>query len=128
MPAEHALHELEALSVSLSHWERDRALLRTLVNVGSLLPHEQRFPRDEVYPAAVDDAIARINDEPAGQVRARLPHHARHGVRDPAHRDERAAAGRRPALGRAVGHRPARARARPPRRPAGGRRPPGRRA
>ncbi|GAB3683245.1 GGDEF domain-containing protein [Angustibacter aerolatus] len=63
VPAEHALHELEALSVSLSHWERDRALLRTLVNVGSLLPHEQRFPRDEVYPAAVDDAIARINDE-----------------------------------------------------------------
>ena len=47
-------------SASLSRWERDRGLLRTLVNVGELSAAETRFPREEVYEAATDGAIARV--------------------------------------------------------------------
>jgi diguanylate cyclase (GGDEF)-like protein len=60
IPAEYAMDALGAHSASLSRWERDRGLLRTLVNVGELSADETRFPREEVYEAAVDVAIARV--------------------------------------------------------------------
>ena len=58
IPAEYAMDALGAHSASLSRWERDRGLLRTLVNVGDLSAQETRFPREEVYEAALDAAIA----------------------------------------------------------------------
>jgi diguanylate cyclase (GGDEF)-like protein len=49
VPAEHALDRLEATSVALSRWERDRGVLRCVVNVGELAPGEERFPSDETH-------------------------------------------------------------------------------
>jgi len=49
VPAEHALERLGATSVSVSRWERDRGVLRCLVNVGELAPGDERFPADETY-------------------------------------------------------------------------------
>jgi diguanylate cyclase (GGDEF)-like protein len=49
VPAEHALDRLRATSVALSRLERDRGVLRCVVNVGELAPGEQRFPTDETY-------------------------------------------------------------------------------
>src|SRR5690242_11878424 len=60
VPAEYARRVLSAHSASLSRWERDRGLLRTVVNVGTLSPDETRFPREEIYPASSDAAIARV--------------------------------------------------------------------
>jgi diguanylate cyclase (GGDEF)-like protein len=48
--AEEARRALEARSLSLSEWQRDRGLLRTLVNVGQLAAWERTEPDDEVYP------------------------------------------------------------------------------
>lgn len=52
VPAEHALERLGVDAVSLSRWERDRGVLRCLVNAGHLGPGEQRFPTDEIYDLA----------------------------------------------------------------------------
>ncbi|KQX69647.1 GGDEF domain-containing protein [Angustibacter sp. Root456] len=60
IPAQFAMDALSGHSASLSRWERDRGLLRTLVNVGDLSPAETRFPPEEVYEAATDTAIARV--------------------------------------------------------------------
>lgn len=49
VPAEYALSRLGARSVSLSRWERDRGILRCLVNVGDLPPGEEVLPEDETY-------------------------------------------------------------------------------
>jgi diguanylate cyclase (GGDEF)-like protein len=57
VPAEHALERLGATSVSLSRWERDRGVLRCLVNVGELAPGEVRFPVDEVYELSEWDTV-----------------------------------------------------------------------
>jgi diguanylate cyclase (GGDEF)-like protein len=38
-----------AASASLERWERDTAMLRTIVNVGALGPGESVFPEDELY-------------------------------------------------------------------------------
>lgn len=60
VPAEHALRALGAHTLSLSRWERDRGLLRTLVTVGDLRPGASRFPRDEAYGFGEDEAVARV--------------------------------------------------------------------
>jgi diguanylate cyclase (GGDEF)-like protein len=57
VPAEHALEQLDATSVSLSRWERDRGVLRCLVNVGELAPGDVRFPDNEVYELAEWDSV-----------------------------------------------------------------------
>ena len=44
VPAEHALDQLGAASVSLLRWERDSGLLRCVVNIGTLGPGGQRRP------------------------------------------------------------------------------------
>ena len=57
VPAEYALERLSAASVSLSRWERDRGLLRCVVNVGALAPGEVRFPHDEVFDLVTYDEV-----------------------------------------------------------------------
>ena len=47
--AEQSLAALEAASVSISRWERQRGVLRTIVNVGELGPGEERWPQHEEY-------------------------------------------------------------------------------
>ena len=49
---EQSLVALEAASFSISRWERQRGVLRTLINVGELGPGEQRWPQNEEYPLA----------------------------------------------------------------------------
>jgi diguanylate cyclase (GGDEF)-like protein len=48
--AEETCRALGAASVSINRWERRDDVLRTLINVGELGPHEQRRPTDELYP------------------------------------------------------------------------------
>ena len=40
---------LMAASVSISRYDEENGVLRTLVNVGNLSPHEVRWPTDETY-------------------------------------------------------------------------------
>lgn len=47
--AEQALIALKAASLSISRWDRQDDVLRTLINVGELGPGEQRWPEDEFY-------------------------------------------------------------------------------
>jgi diguanylate cyclase (GGDEF)-like protein len=49
LAAEEACTAMGAASLSISRWERDREVLRTLINVGDLAPCEERFPADETY-------------------------------------------------------------------------------
>jgi diguanylate cyclase (GGDEF)-like protein len=48
--AEEALVALRAASFSISRWEGERGVLRTLINVGELEAAEARFPSDEIHP------------------------------------------------------------------------------
>ena len=50
--AEQTRAALGAASFSISRWERERGVLRTMINVGELGPGEQRWPTDEEYPLA----------------------------------------------------------------------------
>ena len=65
--AEQSLTALDAASFSISRWERDRGVLRTLINVGELGPGEDRWPRDEEYTIADDRFVT-------GLVRQRRPY------------------------------------------------------
>ena len=47
--AEEARQVIDAASVSISRLEAGTGLIRTVINVGDLGPHEQRWPVDEVY-------------------------------------------------------------------------------
>ena len=58
--AEAALEITGAASLSISRWERDDDAMRTLINVGQLGPHEQRFPIDELYPLAENPVVAKL--------------------------------------------------------------------
>ncbi|HEV2812211.1 MAG TPA: sensor domain-containing diguanylate cyclase, partial [Solirubrobacteraceae bacterium] len=55
--AEEALAAIGAASLSISRWEAERRVLRTLVNVGELGPNEERRPADEVYRLDDDDLL-----------------------------------------------------------------------
>src|SRR4051812_34837106 len=48
--AEEALRAVGAASLTVERWDRERNVLRTLINVGRLGPGQERFPEDEVYP------------------------------------------------------------------------------
>ena len=50
--AEQTRAALGAASFSISRWERERGVLRTMINVGELGPGEERWPTDEEYPLA----------------------------------------------------------------------------
>ena len=49
LAAERSLKALDAASLSISRWDVEAGLVRTLVNVGDLAPGEERFPKDETY-------------------------------------------------------------------------------
>src|SRR4051812_25183483 len=48
--AEEALRAVGAASLTVDRWERDRNVVRTLINVGRLGPGQEGFPEDEVHP------------------------------------------------------------------------------
>jgi diguanylate cyclase (GGDEF)-like protein len=50
--AEESLVALKAASLSILRWERQRGVLRALVNVGELGPGEERWPQNEEYRLA----------------------------------------------------------------------------
>jgi diguanylate cyclase (GGDEF)-like protein len=49
LAAERALAAIGGASLSISRWDMNARLVRTLVNVGDLGPGEERFPVDETY-------------------------------------------------------------------------------
>jgi diguanylate cyclase (GGDEF)-like protein len=61
--AEEARTAVHAASLSVSRWDRERAALRTIINVGDLGPGEERYPRSEVYPLRDDHAGSRLLEE-----------------------------------------------------------------
>jgi len=66
--AEESRQALGATAVSLSIWERERGLVRTLVNVGTLAAHQDRHPTDEVYGLADHPMAVRMFTEGAAFV------------------------------------------------------------
>jgi diguanylate cyclase (GGDEF)-like protein len=49
LAAERALQALGGSSLSISRWDMESGVVRTLINVGELGPGEERFPKDETY-------------------------------------------------------------------------------
>jgi diguanylate cyclase (GGDEF)-like protein len=73
LAAERSLEAIEAASLSISRWDVEAGLVRTLVNVGDLAPGEERFPENETYsvedyPSLIElmregrSAVAAIDD------------------------------------------------------------------
>lgn len=60
LTADAAREALGAGSFSISRWERDREVMRTLINAGELGPAEERHPADEVYGLAEHPSVARL--------------------------------------------------------------------
>ena len=58
--AERVRAALGVASASISVWERDQGLLRTLVNTGTLSPAERERPADEVYPVHTFPALVTL--------------------------------------------------------------------
>jgi GAF domain-containing protein len=48
--SEAARLSLNAATASVSRYDHDEGVLRTILNVGDLGPDEERWPRDEIYP------------------------------------------------------------------------------
>jgi diguanylate cyclase (GGDEF)-like protein len=57
LAAAEACRGLGAASVSVSRWEAQAEVLRTVVNVGELAPGEQHHPSDEIYRLTDDDPL-----------------------------------------------------------------------
>jgi diguanylate cyclase (GGDEF)-like protein len=60
LAAEEARSAIGAASLAVSRWEREQGVLRTLINVGQLSEHEQRFPEDEAYRVAENPVLDRM--------------------------------------------------------------------
>jgi diguanylate cyclase (GGDEF)-like protein len=58
--AEEARAAVNAASLSVSRWEPERQVLRTVINVGDLGPREERYPADEAYSVATDPVAERL--------------------------------------------------------------------
>jgi diguanylate cyclase (GGDEF)-like protein len=58
--AEEARAAIGAASLSVSRWERDQRVLRTVINVGELGPDEERYPAAEIHPLAEDPNAERL--------------------------------------------------------------------
>ncbi len=58
--AEACLAAMGAGSVSISRWEREEGVVRTLINVGELGPGEERWPENEVYDLVEYPNVARL--------------------------------------------------------------------
>ena len=61
--AERARRTLDVALVSISMWERDRGILRTLVNADVLGAGAEAMPPDEIYPVDSFPALARLLEE-----------------------------------------------------------------
>jgi diguanylate cyclase (GGDEF)-like protein len=61
--ADEAREAVEAASLSVSAWEVDRRILRTLINAGELGPGEARLPADEVYRLDGDAHLRTVLEE-----------------------------------------------------------------
>jgi diguanylate cyclase (GGDEF)-like protein len=61
--SEEARFAFGARTVSLSRFEPEHGLIRTLVNVGALAPGEERFPDDETYELSQYPLLAAMVDE-----------------------------------------------------------------
>jgi diguanylate cyclase (GGDEF)-like protein len=61
--AEEARAATGAASLSVSRWDRDEGVLRTMINVGVLGPGEERWPEDEVYALGEDLSGQRLLTE-----------------------------------------------------------------
>jgi diguanylate cyclase (GGDEF)-like protein len=55
---------LDGSFAAVSQWERERGLLRVLVNVGELVEGEEEFPLDEAYPVHDFPEITELLHEP----------------------------------------------------------------
>ncbi len=55
-----ACEAMGAGSLSISRWERDRGVMRTLVNAGVLGPGEERRPNDETYSLDDHPSVERL--------------------------------------------------------------------
>jgi diguanylate cyclase (GGDEF)-like protein len=60
LAAEEARAALGAMSVSVSRWQAQAEVLRTIVNVGVLAAGEQRHPSEEIYRLTDDDPLKRL--------------------------------------------------------------------
>ena len=58
--AERVRAQLDVASASISVWEREQGLLRTLVNTGVFSPAERERPTDEVYPVHTFPALVTL--------------------------------------------------------------------
>ncbi len=58
--ADEARMALGAASISVSRWESQAEILRTLINAGRLGPGESRHPVDEIYRLSGDDPLKRL--------------------------------------------------------------------
>jgi diguanylate cyclase (GGDEF)-like protein len=63
LAAERSLAAVDGASLSISRWDADTGILRTLVNVGDLADWEDRFPKDEVYSVEDYPALRRLMSE-----------------------------------------------------------------
>ena len=105
--AEQSRLALDAASFSISRWERDTGVLRTLINVGDLGPGEERHPVDETYPLADYALVADLlrKGEPYIDSIERPGGHRAAGALRQGERAGRPGDVRRHDVGRAVGHR-----------------------
>jgi diguanylate cyclase (GGDEF)-like protein len=58
--AEEARAAIGAASLSVSRWEREQGVLRTIINVGELGPAEERYPAAEIHPLHEDPNAERL--------------------------------------------------------------------
>ena len=58
--AERARRTLGVATASVSVWERDADVLRTIVNTGTLAPGERERPTNEVYPVHTFPALVSL--------------------------------------------------------------------
>src|SRR5829696_7539714 len=63
LAAERSLAAVNGASLSISRWDAEHGVLRTLVNVGDLAPWEERFPASEVYTVEEFPALRRLMGE-----------------------------------------------------------------
>jgi diguanylate cyclase (GGDEF)-like protein len=60
LAAERSLAAVSGASLSISRWDGETGILRTLVNVGDLSEWEERFPKNEVYSVEDYPALRRL--------------------------------------------------------------------
>jgi diguanylate cyclase (GGDEF)-like protein len=70
LAAERALAALGGSSLAISRWDIEADEVRTLVNVGELGPGEERFPKDETYPAHDYPSVVTVMHEGSSSLAA----------------------------------------------------------